>query len=124
MHRVYGRGLCGPGYNVLVLETTDPQEFLHLFAAVRANPPYERALRRAGRLTAQHYAWPQIIQHLLLPRLRAPALASQADTGRADATGRWRHELTGEEMDGESVAPAALPASSPVALRVWRGEQV
>jgi glycosyltransferase involved in cell wall biosynthesis len=64
-----GEDYAVPGYNALVLETTDPYEFVGLFAAMRANPPLERAIRRAGCATAKHYIWPQIIQRILLPRL-------------------------------------------------------
>ncbi len=65
-----GEDYAAPGQNALVLETDDPQEFVGLFRALRANPGQERALRQAGRLTAKRYAWPQIIQGILLPRLR------------------------------------------------------
>jgi hypothetical protein len=64
-----GEDYAVPGYNALVLETEDPQEFLGLFAALRAHPAQERALRRAGWLTARQYGWPQVLQRALLPRL-------------------------------------------------------
>jgi glycosyltransferase involved in cell wall biosynthesis len=70
-----------PGQNALVLETTDPQEFVVLFRDLHANPAQERAIRRAGRLTAQRYAWPRIVQRLLLPRLRLLAAISPANGG-------------------------------------------
>jgi hypothetical protein len=40
-----------------------------LFRELRANPAQERALRQAGRVTAERYAWPHIVRRLLLPRL-------------------------------------------------------
>jgi glycosyltransferase involved in cell wall biosynthesis len=58
-----------PGHNALVLETTDPWEFVSLFGKLQANPVQERALRRAGQATARYYAWPHIVQDILLPRL-------------------------------------------------------
>jgi glycosyltransferase involved in cell wall biosynthesis len=58
------------GRNALVLETTDPHEFLGLFGDLRANPALERAIRRAGRATAKQYTWCHIMQRHLLPRLR------------------------------------------------------
>jgi hypothetical protein len=64
-----GEDCAIPGYNALVLETNDPQEFTTLFSQLRANPGRERALRRAGSVTAKHYLWSEIIQRLLLPRL-------------------------------------------------------
>ena len=59
-----------PGLNALVLETADPQEFIALFGELHANPEQERAVRRAGRATAKCYAWSQIMQQILLPRVR------------------------------------------------------
>ena len=59
-----------PGHNAMALETNDPQEFLDLFETLRVDPPLERALRRAGRVTAQHYTWSQIMRRILFPRLR------------------------------------------------------
>jgi glycosyltransferase involved in cell wall biosynthesis len=65
-----GEDYVVPGLNALVLETADPQEFIALFGELHANPEQERAVRRAGRATAKRYAWPQIVQQILLPRLR------------------------------------------------------
>jgi glycosyltransferase involved in cell wall biosynthesis len=69
-----GEDYAVPGRNALVLETTDPLEFLSLFAELRANPALERAIRRAGRITAKQYTWLQILQRYLLPRLRQLAM--------------------------------------------------
>jgi glycosyltransferase involved in cell wall biosynthesis len=68
-----GEDYVVPGHNALVLETTDPQEFVSPFGALRANPARERAIRRAGCATAKRYAWPQILQGVLLPRLQVLA---------------------------------------------------
>ena len=65
-----GEDYAMPGRNALVLETTDPREFVDLFGELRANPALERAIRRAGRTTAKQYTWLQIMQRHLLPRLR------------------------------------------------------
>lgn len=65
-----GEDYAMPGRNALVLETTDPLEFVDLFGELRANPGLERAIRRAGRMTARHYTWLQSMQRHLLPRLR------------------------------------------------------
>jgi glycosyltransferase involved in cell wall biosynthesis len=70
-----GEDYVVPGQNALVLETTNPWEFVSLFRELRANPAQERALRRAGRATAERYAWPHIVQRLLLPRLHQVAEA-------------------------------------------------
>jgi len=58
-----------PGKNALVLETTDPWEFVALFRELSADPLRDRALRRAGRATAEQFSWPNIVKRLLLPRL-------------------------------------------------------
>jgi glycosyltransferase involved in cell wall biosynthesis len=68
-----GEDYVVPGQNALVLETTDPWEFVSLFRELHANPAQERALRRAGRATAERYAWRHIVQRLLLPRLHQVA---------------------------------------------------
>ena len=65
-----GEDYAVSGRNALVMETTDPREFLGLFGELRANPAVERALRRAGRTTAKQYSWLKIMQRHLLPRLR------------------------------------------------------
>jgi glycosyltransferase involved in cell wall biosynthesis len=65
-----GEDYAVPGRNALVLETSDPREFLGLFAELRADPALERAIRQAGRTTARQYTWRQIMQRHLLPRLR------------------------------------------------------
>lgn len=71
-----GEDYVVPGQNALVLETTDPQEFVGLFGELRATPALEQAMRRAGRVTAKRYAWPQILHQILLPRLRLLASVS------------------------------------------------
>ena len=65
-----GEDYVVPGQNALVLETSDPWEFVALFRELRANPVRERALRKAGRATAVQFSWPQIIRRVLLPRLQ------------------------------------------------------
>ncbi len=68
-----GEDYAVPGQNALVVETADPQEFVGLFHELRRHPARERAIRRAGQLTARRYAWSEIIQRALLPRLRVLA---------------------------------------------------
>jgi glycosyltransferase involved in cell wall biosynthesis len=64
-----GEDYVVPGQNALVLETADPWEFVTLFRELRANPMKDRALRRAGRATAEQYSWSHIVGRVLLPRL-------------------------------------------------------
>ena len=64
-----GEDYAVPGRNALVLQTSDPREFVGLFRRLRANPGEERAIRRAGRATAREYAWAEVIRRQVLPRL-------------------------------------------------------
>ena len=66
-----GEDYAIPGYNTLVMETEDPWEFISIFGALKRNCAREQALRRAARRTAQQYAWPKIIQRVLLPKVAA-----------------------------------------------------
>jgi glycosyltransferase involved in cell wall biosynthesis len=65
-----GEDYAIPGHNALVLETGDPREFMGLFAQLRQDPDRERALRRAGSTTARRYAWPHVLERVMLPRLQ------------------------------------------------------
>jgi glycosyltransferase involved in cell wall biosynthesis len=64
-----GEDYARPGRNALVVESGDPHEFLGLFRGLRERPDRARALRRAGRATARRYAWSQVVERALLPRL-------------------------------------------------------
>ncbi|HVP28739.1 MAG TPA: glycosyltransferase [Myxococcota bacterium] len=66
---ISGEDYAVPGRNALVMQTNDPREFVGLFRRLRQHPAEERALRRAGRETAIHYAWPEVIRRNFLPRL-------------------------------------------------------
>jgi len=57
------------GRNALVLQTTDPEEFLTLFGPLRTSPGRESAIRKAARRSAKHYMWPDIIERNILPRI-------------------------------------------------------
>jgi hypothetical protein len=92
-----GEDYAVPGHNALVVESNDPREFISMFKGLRASALRDRAMRRAARFTAKVYAWSQIVERLLLPRvdfLTAPdstAVArrarSAAETPRAESTG-------------------------------------
>jgi glycosyltransferase involved in cell wall biosynthesis len=64
-----GEDYAVPGQNALVLETDEPQEFLRLFHRLRSNPDEAQSLRRAGRATARRYAWPEVVNRVLLARI-------------------------------------------------------
>jgi glycosyltransferase involved in cell wall biosynthesis len=57
------------GQNALVLQQDSPHEFVSLIGQVRQRPEYERRLRRSGMATARRYAWPQVVDGALLPRI-------------------------------------------------------
>jgi glycosyltransferase involved in cell wall biosynthesis len=64
-----GEDYAVPGHNALVLETGDPGEFLGLFSWIRSEPERERALRRSAAVAARRYAWPRIVERVMLPRV-------------------------------------------------------
>jgi len=57
------------GQNAIVLETGDPREFMSMFHRLRTHPQQARAIRRAGQWTARRFAWPEVIERVLLPRM-------------------------------------------------------
>ncbi len=75
-----GEDYALPGQNALVLETSEPKEFLGLYARLRAAPGEARAIRYAGELTARRFSWTDVVQRVLLPRV---ALASGAPPSAA-----------------------------------------
>jgi glycosyltransferase involved in cell wall biosynthesis len=64
-----GEDYAVPGQNALVLETGDPHEFMGLFGRLHANPKEGSAIRRAGQSTARRYAWSEVVNRVLLPRV-------------------------------------------------------
>lgn len=60
-----------PSYNALVLEAGTAHEFAAAFQRLRRKPREAAAIRRAARSTALRYAWPRIVERVLLPRLEA-----------------------------------------------------
>ena len=65
-----GEDYAVSGQNALVLETGDPGELLSWLQRLRARPEEGRSIRRAGRLTARLFAWPEVVQRVLLPRVK------------------------------------------------------
>jgi glycosyltransferase involved in cell wall biosynthesis len=64
-----GEDYAVPGQNALVLQTGEPREFIELFQRLRADPAAATQLRRAGRYTARRYAWREVVERTLLPRV-------------------------------------------------------
>jgi glycosyltransferase involved in cell wall biosynthesis len=66
---ISGEDYAIAGRNALVLQTADPEEFLALFSRLRNSPNREASIRKAGRVTAKHYMWSDIIERNILPRI-------------------------------------------------------
>jgi glycosyltransferase involved in cell wall biosynthesis len=66
-----GEDYAMPGRNALVLQTNTPAEFIGLYRQL-ADRDFEVALRRAGRATARHFAWHEVLRTNLVPRLELP----------------------------------------------------
>ena len=64
-----GEDYAVPGQNALVLETGDPREFMSLYRRLRGREDEVRRLRRAGQSTARRYAWRNVAEGVLLPRV-------------------------------------------------------
>jgi glycosyltransferase involved in cell wall biosynthesis len=63
-----GEDYAVPGRNAVVVETEDPGELLGWLQRLRARPAEARSIRRAGRSTARLFAWPEVVERVLLPR--------------------------------------------------------
>jgi glycosyltransferase involved in cell wall biosynthesis len=74
-----GEDYAAPGQNALVLETSDPREFMAMYRRLQTQPGDDRALRRAGQSTARRYAWQEIVERVLLPRVEPPRVASYVE---------------------------------------------
>jgi glycosyltransferase involved in cell wall biosynthesis len=72
-----GEDYAVAGRNAVVLETGDPAELLGWLERLRARPEEARSIRRAGRSTARLFAWPEVVERVLLPRAEL-AMASIA----------------------------------------------
>jgi glycosyltransferase involved in cell wall biosynthesis len=64
-----GEDYAVPGQNALVLETDTPEEFLAMLRRLKLRPDEARAIRREGRATARRFAWPEVVERVLLPRV-------------------------------------------------------
>jgi glycosyltransferase involved in cell wall biosynthesis len=76
-----GEDYAVPGWNALVLQSTQPEEFLTLYHRLRANPQTHQLLRRRGRSTAERYRWPQVIEGNVLPLLEFVFRQQNSATG-------------------------------------------
>jgi glycosyltransferase involved in cell wall biosynthesis len=79
-----GEDYAVPGRNAVVLETGDPSELLGWLERLRARPEEARSIRRAGRSTARLFAWPEVVQRVLLPRVEL-AMERLGDAANVEA---------------------------------------
>ena len=93
-----GEDYAVPGQNALVLETDDPREFICFYHAIQQQPERARQMRRAGRATARHYAWPEVVDRVLLPRVEEQ---SYEQLGELDPL---------DPLDPAVVSPDATPS--------------
>lgn len=64
-----GEDYVVPGRNALVLQTSDPTEFIGMFDQLKNNPEEEARLRQSGKETAKDFAWEEVVTRNILPRL-------------------------------------------------------
>lgn len=64
-----GEDYVVPGRNAIVLETAEPGELLGWLERLRARPAEVQSIRSAGRSTARLFAWPNLLERVLLPRV-------------------------------------------------------
>ena len=109
-----------PGWNALVLQTMNPQEFIGELDRLRAHPELERALRRRAASTAARFAWTEIVRRSVLPALAArvpprpdaprfepPARRAPSDAGRPRTAYRPVTRIVNDPVPG---GVAAAPA--------------
>jgi len=64
-----GEDYAVPGGNALVLQTSEPGEFIDQFEKLHQDPKQADRIRRAGRATSRHYHWREVLEGSLLPLL-------------------------------------------------------
>lgn len=74
-----GEDYAVAGWNALVLQTSDPEEFVRLFRRLQTERTKERAIRSRGVLTAKQYVWHEIVRRNLLPHLQPAGAAATLD---------------------------------------------
>lgn len=122
-----GEDYAVPGWNALMLQTTDPREFVTQFRALSAHADEERALRRHARATAARFAWTEIVPRLVLPRLGAEVLGVRRHATkppRAAAAPATPGNMTLRRPRGWSGAPGRAPRSRAVDPRAQLNEPV
>jgi glycosyltransferase involved in cell wall biosynthesis len=131
-----GEDYVVPGWNALVLQSTDPREFVSLSQHLESNPPEKRAIRQNARYTANQHTWQLIIQRNLLPRLGFPddevlsttcgvPLRHPSDEGRECKAIGLMNSYGGSRTSSRAVfkCPSTLSASREVLLGPGQARQ-
>jgi glycosyltransferase involved in cell wall biosynthesis len=102
-----GEDYAVPGQNALVLETEDPKEFLGLFRRLLSQPRRVTSLRREGQRTARRFAWPQVVEGVLLPRVELAFKENPTVNGSREFI------VMPPAVNGMNGEPASLAATRP-----------
>lgn len=76
-----GEDYAVSGRNAIVLESGDPGELVGSLQRLRGRPDESRSIRRAGRETARLFAWEQVVERVLLPRVQLAMEAGRPGAG-------------------------------------------
>ena len=76
-----GEDYAVAGWNSLVLQTTEPREFVNALHRLETHPQEEHALRRNALATARRFAWSEIVSRVVLPQVAAGAAPPRANPG-------------------------------------------
>lgn len=89
-----GEDYALPGRNSIVLQTDDPREFIALYRRLREDPAEIAAMRRAGRITARQFAWPEVVKRNLLPRLELSTIRDVTFSRLLEVSGGSEHRVS------------------------------
>jgi glycosyltransferase involved in cell wall biosynthesis len=74
-----GEDYAMPGWNALVLQTSDPAELVRILDPLLRNRLEERAIRRRAQATARRYLWNEVVRRHILSILPATPGLAEAD---------------------------------------------
>lgn len=100
------------GWNALVLQSDEPEEFVRQYARVGSDPAEERALRRRAIAGARRFTWEEVVRRSLLPQVGVDLPSAQLPVGR---TARHAGDPAVREALDYRIPLAAQPAQADVA---------
>ena len=104
-----GEDYAVAGWNSLVLQTTEPREFVNALHRLEAHPEEEHALRRHALATARRFEWTEIVSRVVLPQVAAVGPSQQ--TGRPESRGTEKRHVP---RSIAAPAPRGTIAAAPV----------